>query len=249
MLIMLVGSSTLIYLFERDVQPDAFGSIPESMWWAMATLTTVGYGDVTPMTVGGKVLGGIVMMTGIGLFVLWTGIISSSFTAELRRRDFVVSWNMVAQVPVFAQLEAHHIGEIARLLHPLVVPNRYMVVRRGEQSDAMFFIVEGEVEVDLHPEPILLEAGDEFGEVGLLKKGKRNATVISISEVRLMVLEADSFEQLMQKHPSLANEFNRVAEDRLHWHSVLPSHLRDDIDGEALFPNAYRPDVNDYDGD
>jgi voltage-gated potassium channel len=129
MLIMLVTASSLIFLAEHKVQPEKFASIPDAMLWAIATRTTVGYGDVTPITPLGKVLGGVVMLTGIAMFVLWTGIFASSFAAELRKRDFVVNWNMVAQVPAFASLDATAIVEIARLLDAVVVPERYTIVK------------------------------------------------------------------------------------------------------------------------
>ncbi|MGB0845178.1 MAG: ion transporter [Thiolinea sp.] len=81
-----------IHIFERDLQPDVFGSIPKAMWWAVATLTTVGYGDVTPLTSGGKVFGSLVMIIGIGMVALPTGILSSAFSEEIRyRRDLYQS--------------------------------------------------------------------------------------------------------------------------------------------------------------
>ncbi len=76
MVIMLIAASSLIFLAEHKVQPVKFGSIPDAMWWAIATLTTVGYGDVTPVTALGKLLGGVVMLTGIALFVLWTRVLA-----------------------------------------------------------------------------------------------------------------------------------------------------------------------------
>jgi voltage-gated potassium channel len=76
-----------IYLFEHTVQPGKFGSIPEALWWAVATLTTVGYGDVTPITVGGKIFGGIIAILGIGMVALPAGILASGFVDELRRRE------------------------------------------------------------------------------------------------------------------------------------------------------------------
>ncbi len=75
-----------IYLFEHETQPVAFGSIPAAMWWAVATLTTVGYGDVTPVTVGGKIFGASITILGIGMVALPTGILASGFNEELRRR-------------------------------------------------------------------------------------------------------------------------------------------------------------------
>jgi voltage-gated potassium channel len=81
---MLLGGS-LIYLAEAEAQPDKFGSIPRAIWWSIITLTTVGYGDVYPVTPLGKVFGGMFAITGITLFALPTGIFASSFSDALQR--------------------------------------------------------------------------------------------------------------------------------------------------------------------
>lgn len=78
-LFILVGVSTIMYEIENPVQPDAFSSIPATMWWAVASLTTVGYGDVYPITTAGKVLAAISAVLGIGLFAIPTGILASGF--------------------------------------------------------------------------------------------------------------------------------------------------------------------------
>ena len=215
MLIMLIAASSLIFLVENAVQPEKFGSIPDAMWLAIATLTTVGYGDVTPVTVMGKVLGGIVMLTGIALFVLWTGIFASSFAAELRKRDFVVNWNMVAQVPAFSSLDATSIAEIARLLDAVVVPARYTIARKGEKADCMYFIASGEIEMELHPEPIILTQGNFFGEVGLLHTTVRNATAIALTECRLLILDSDDFKTVLERFPSVRETIGNAAQERL----------------------------------
>ena len=80
-------ASTGIYIFEKDAQPDKFGSIPEAMWWAVATLTTVGYGDVTPITPMGKLFGAVVTIIGIGTVALPSGILASGFSDQLKRRQ------------------------------------------------------------------------------------------------------------------------------------------------------------------
>ena len=80
-------ASTGIYIFEKDAQPDKFGSIPEAMWWAIATLTTIGYGDVTPVTAMGKFFGAIIAIIGIGVVALPSGILASGFTDQLKRRQ------------------------------------------------------------------------------------------------------------------------------------------------------------------
>ncbi len=82
----LMMASSGIYLFEHQAQPEAFGSIPSSIWWAVATLTTVGYGDVTPITTGGKVFSTVVMMLGVGMVAVPTGILATGFAFEMRRR-------------------------------------------------------------------------------------------------------------------------------------------------------------------
>lgn len=84
--IMLLAASGMYY-FERDAQPVDFGSIPAAMWWAFATLTTVGYGDVTPITVGGKVFGAFITVVGVGMVALPTGIIASGFAQQLDVRS------------------------------------------------------------------------------------------------------------------------------------------------------------------
>ncbi|MFL0796231.1 MAG: ion transporter [Cellvibrionaceae bacterium] len=85
LIILMVIASTGIYLIEHDVQPENFGSIPAAMWWAMATLTTVGYGDVTPITPLGKFFGGCITIVGIGMVALPAGILASGFSEQLHR--------------------------------------------------------------------------------------------------------------------------------------------------------------------
>ncbi|MDX1606018.1 MAG: ion transporter [Candidatus Competibacterales bacterium] len=84
--VLFVLASGGIYLIEHEVQPQEFGSIPAAMWWAMATLTTVGYGDVVPMTALGKFFGGCITVIGVGMVALPAGIIASGFSEHLRRR-------------------------------------------------------------------------------------------------------------------------------------------------------------------
>lgn len=86
LIILLVMSAVGIYMVESEIQPDAFGSIPGAMWWAIATLTTVGYGDVVPVTTAGKVLGGVIGLLGIGMIALPAAIMASGFAENIRSR-------------------------------------------------------------------------------------------------------------------------------------------------------------------
>lgn len=84
--ILLIISSTLMFYLESGAQPEAFNNIGQSLWWAVATLTTVGYGDIYPITMGGKILGSVIALLGIGIVALPTGIISSAFIEKIQER-------------------------------------------------------------------------------------------------------------------------------------------------------------------
>ncbi len=85
-LILLVFTSIVLYLVESGIQPEAFGSIPRAMWWAVATLTTVGYGDVYPLTVTGKIFGAMTALIGVGLVAMPAGIFAAALSDALERR-------------------------------------------------------------------------------------------------------------------------------------------------------------------
>jgi voltage-gated potassium channel len=82
--VMTFGAAALWWA-EGEIQPDKFGSIPRAMWWATVTLTTIGYGDVFPVTPLGKVFAGLVAVAGIGLIALPTGILAAAFSDALQR--------------------------------------------------------------------------------------------------------------------------------------------------------------------
>jgi voltage-gated potassium channel len=84
--IMIVMAAACIYVVESKAQPDVFTSIPASMWWAVVTLTTVGYGDVTPITPLGRFLGALITILGVGLAALPAGILATGLTYELEQR-------------------------------------------------------------------------------------------------------------------------------------------------------------------
>jgi len=214
MLVLLVASSTVVYYLERAAQPESFASIPAAMWWALASLTTVGYGDITPITPLGRLFGGVVTILGVGMFAIPAGILASGFVEEVKRRDFVITWTLVASVPLFGHLVAPRIAEIAKRLEPRIVPAGAVIVRKGEPASSMYFIASGEAEVDVPPEPVVLNAGQFFGEMALLDGGERTATVRTRTECRLLELSVDDFEQLMEDDDELRETVRQVAEER-----------------------------------
>ena len=215
MMVLMVLVSGVMFILERRVQPDVFRSIPDAMWWAIVTMATVGYGDITPITPLGKVFGGFTMLLGIAMFAVPAGILANGFAAEIRKRDFVVTWHTVARVPLFASLDATRIASIAQLLKTQVLPARQVVVRRGESADAMFFIMSGEVEVDVLPNTVRLGKGQYFGEIALIKDTLRTATVTTLNECQLLSLDVNDFRRLMAQYPDLKAAIERVADERL----------------------------------
>ena len=213
--ILLVVAATVIYFFEYEAQPDSFESIPQSLWWAITTMATVGYGDMAPITPIGRLIGGIAMVFGIAMFAVPAGILASGFAEELRKRDFVVNWQSVARVPLFARLDATAIASVAQLLKPRSVSANQAVVRRGDIADSMYFIMEGEVEVELTPTPVRLKQGEFFGEIALIQNIRRTATIFSITNCRLLVLEAVDFHRLVDQIPELKDHIERTSEERL----------------------------------
>ena len=83
---LLVLASSLMYFIEHVAQPDKFSSIPETMWWSVITVTTVGYGDVAPITPLGRILAGLIALLGVGIFALPAGILGSGFVEQVHQR-------------------------------------------------------------------------------------------------------------------------------------------------------------------
>ena len=213
--ILLLLAASLAYLLERSTQPDVFGSIPAALWWAIVTMTTTGYGDVVPQTVLGRMLAGVVMVSGIAVFALWAGILATGYFEETRRREFLRTWDLVAKVPFFHDVGAAVIADVAQLLRPRDYPAGAVIVRRGERGDCMYFVASGEVEIRVRPEGIRLGAGDFFGELALLTGDPRNATVVATRQCTLLRLDIVDFRQLLGRQPELARIIRAAADARL----------------------------------
>jgi voltage-gated potassium channel len=221
-LVLLLFASTGAYFLEREVQPDSFGSIPAAAWWALATLTTVGYGDVVPITPWGKVLGGVVMLLGVCMFALPVAIIATGFSQESNRHQFVVTWSMVARVPLFAGMDETEVAEITKLLYTRNYLPGVPMVRVGDTGDEMFLIASGEAFVDLTGgKQIVLKAGDFFGEMALLERRRHTHDVIAKTKCRVYVLDSQSLARLSRRHPEIIDRIRKVAEVRREYDAVL----------------------------
>jgi voltage-gated potassium channel len=214
-LMILFLASAAMYLLERDSQPGPFGSMPAAMWWAVVTMTTTGYGDAVPLTHLGHLLGAFVMICGIATFGLTTGILATGFATETRRRNFIQTWDLVGKVPFFQTLDPSAITEITHMLRRLEVPERTAVIRRGKVGDCMYFIADGEVQVDIKPNPVFLGAGAFFGELALLGNLIRTANVTTTTASTLLILDLADFRTLTAHHPDLKRVIDAEGQRRV----------------------------------
>src|SRR5262245_59060355 len=208
-------AASIMHVIERHAQPDKFGTIPDAMWWAIVTLGTIGYGDVVPVTALGRIVASITIFVGLIMVALPIGIVATAFAEEIHRRDFVVTWGMVARVPLFAELEATEIADIMRLLHAQQVEVGDVITRRGELAHSMYFIADGEVEIELKQERVRLGAGHFFGEIAALRRTRRSATVTAVRRTSLLVLDAHDLRVLMDRDPRIAEHIREVARARV----------------------------------
>jgi voltage-gated potassium channel len=240
-LVILAGAvlvfASLLYAIEHDVQPDKFGTIPQAMWWAIVTLGTVGYGDVVPVTPLGKLVSVFTIIGGLAMIALPVAIISTAFADEVRRRDFVVTWGMLARVPLFSHLSAAEIADIMRLLQARAIESGEILVRRGDAASSMYFITAGEVEIELPHQRVRLSDGSFFGEIALLHRTKRSGTVTATRKTRLLALDAQDFHALIERMPTLAAHVHKTAKERLA--DTAQAHKGDIAAGEIAQATAH----------
>ena len=209
----LLFSATLMYYIEGDAQPEKFGNIPQAAWWAIATLTTVGYGDAAPVTAVGKLVGGVTMIVGLCILALPVAIISTGFAQELQRRDFVVTWSLMSRVPFLARLDAKEAAEIMPLLQAHNFPPHFEVVKKGAPGDAMYFIASGKLERHASDTRHAYSAGDVFGVSAMFEDGVHDNAVVTASKCRLLKLHREDFYRLAATQPHIASHIRRLASD------------------------------------
>jgi voltage-gated potassium channel len=213
-LMVLFLGSVAEYFLEHEAQPETMGNLPSALWWAVVTLTTTGYGDVVPMTPLGRLVAAAVMICGLGVFGLWTGILATGFAAETRRDNFLRTWESVSKVPFFATLGPSAIADVTHMLRTIDLPPRVTIIRKDTQGDCMYFIAAGEVEVDLPAKKVRLGEGAFFGEMALLGNTMRNANITTTRLSKLLVLDLVDFRLLMARHPALAETIDTEAKRR-----------------------------------
>ncbi|MDI4657990.1 cyclic nucleotide-gated ion channel [Xanthobacter autotrophicus] len=206
-------AATAMYLIERDVQPDKFGSIPEAMWWAITTLTTVGYGDVVPVTNLGRVVGALTMVSGLMMLALPIAIIASSFSEVISKHNFVVTFSMISRLPPFSDLEAPVLGDILPLLNSRSFDRGHHVVRRGESAAHLFVVLQGHLEMEGEEGMRRIGPGDVFG----LLPGHTKASplpVRAVAKTKILAIEENELHMLALRHPAVMGRLAAAARDR-----------------------------------
>jgi voltage-gated potassium channel len=212
----LLAAAAAMHAVEGTVQPDRLGDMPKAMWWAATMQAKIGGGEIVPVTTLGSLISALTVMLGIGCFALPVAIIGRGFYEEIRRRDFVVTFAMVARVPLFARLEAATIADLVGMLSARTVQAGTTIVRKGDRADAMYLIASGAVDVDLAGGKVVrLEEGAFFGEMALLFQGPRSATVTAARSTDLLILDAEDFRRLLDRLPDIGAAVQATARERM----------------------------------
>jgi voltage-gated potassium channel len=211
--LMIVAASAM-HVVEGAAQPDKFGSIPESMWWAIITLTTVGYGDSFPITPLGKMVAGVTALFGLVMLALPVGIVATAFSDVIRRREFVVTWAMVAQVPLFAKLNAQTLASLLPVMRSRMAEAGETIVRRGLHEDCMYAVISGRVEEVLPKGRHMLTEGHCFAEEAVLADEPCHCTVRALERTRLLAIDRHEFLALLEREPALREEIEAALAKR-----------------------------------
>jgi voltage-gated potassium channel len=206
-----------MYVIEGTVQPKAFGDLPTCMYWAIITLTTVGYGDITPVTALGRAWAGITAVFGLGLFALPVGIIASAFMTEIHRRDFVVTSSMLAKIPLFSGLDIEALSEVMTALRSQMVQAHVPIVVAGEPATTMYLIVSGLAESVAPKEAqgvrrrVTLGPGETIAAEAVVAGAAYEASVFAHTPMRLLALSGQDLTILFRKFPRLRRRIGKTA--------------------------------------
>ncbi|HSZ10595.1 MAG TPA: cyclic nucleotide-gated ion channel [Rhizomicrobium sp.] len=202
-------SGELMHLAEGAVQPRTFGSMPDAMYWAITTLTTVGYGDEVPITPLGKFIAGVTMVTGLLLFALPIGIIANGFVSDLHRRQFAITWSMLKRQPLFDGFEVESVTEILDSMSAKLVREHAQLALTGQLATMFYLIVSGHARSEHEGEEVDLGPGDIVGEEAMHATSHYVRTVTARTEMRLIVLPGEELRRLARKFPLLGRRIRQ----------------------------------------
>jgi voltage-gated potassium channel len=194
----------LMHLAEGGIQPHTLGTMPDGMYWALTTLATVGYGDITPVTPLGKFIAGFTMVTGLCLFALPIGIIANGFVKGLSSKRFAITWSMLRRYPLFEGFDVSALSAFVESAGATVIREHALVTVSGKPATEFFLIVSGRACAEYDHGPSReIGPGNIFGEDAMYLDGTYNCTVTAHTELRVIALAGDELRRLMRKYPVL----------------------------------------------
>jgi voltage-gated potassium channel len=179
-----------MHLAEGDIQPRTLGTLPGAMYWALTTLTTVGYGDITPITPLGKAIAGMTMVTGLALFALPVGIIANGFVTGLSRRRFAITWTMLRRQPLLKGMDANALTEVLDGSAASVVKQHAQLALAGAEALKFYLVIQG-------------CARAAIGAEALHHAGSYARTVTAETDMRVLIFNGDELRRLARKYPQL----------------------------------------------
>ena len=207
-------AASLMYLVERNVQPDAFGSIPDALWWALATLTTVGYGDVVPVTPFGKLLGGFVMIFGLAFYAIPIGVIASGFSDEIHRREFSVPNAVIAKADLFRGMPTDVRTSVTPRLRNMMVAAGTVITHRRDENNGLYILVSGEASAFYHQRAIPMVSGDLLGEFGIVIEDGHQPSIVTRTRCSLLWLESADLHVLMSMWHEVTDRISTYSKKR-----------------------------------
>jgi voltage-gated potassium channel len=200
----------VMYLAEGTVQPKTLGTMPGAMYWALTTLTTVGYGDISPITPLGKLIAGVTMIAGLALFSLPVGIIANGFVTGLSRRRFAITWSMLRRQKLFAGFDADSMTEVLAAPTAAIVREHAHLVVEGKEADDLYLIVSGTARAELDDGERDLGPGDVVGAETLHHLAKYRHTVTAETDMKVMAFPGDELRRLCRKFPVLRERIEAI---------------------------------------
>jgi voltage-gated potassium channel len=193
----------LMHLAEGSVQPHTLGTMPDAMYWALTTLTTVGYGDIAPVTSLGKVIACATMVTGLALFALPVGIIANGFVTGLSRRRFAITWSMLRRQPLFQGFDIESLNEIRESPMASIVRQHAHITIGGKAADEFYLVVAGQAYAESGDETLVFGPGGMIGAESLYHSAVYGLSVTAQTDIRLIVFSGDELRRLCRKYPPL----------------------------------------------
>jgi voltage-gated potassium channel len=227
-------SGEVMHIAEGTLQPNAVGTLPDAMYWAVTTLTTTGYGDVTPHTELGKLIAGITMLIGLALVALPIGIIANGFVNGLNRRRFAVTWTILKHQPLFEGFDVEALSDVLECVTADVIREHGQLIVSGEDANAMFLIVSGNAREDREDAEELLQHGDIVGAQALKHQATYKRTVTARTEMRVMALPHEDLRRMARKYPLLRRRVEAAIalEDADAMQSLPPERRVEELEAE-----------------